>query len=292
MPKKRHRSFTKTIQQWARRIVLLGIGVAICSWIYAFKIEPAWIEVVPIALTLPHLPSAFQDFKIVQISDLHAGGAMTEQRLTRIMTLVNQQQPDLIAITGDFVTRDPQQFAPLLEKSLQQLTPNALTVAVLGNHDHWQNPHIIREVLAKSSILDLSNAVYTLQRGQDQLNIAGIDDFWFKKARLEQVMAQLPLEGAAILLAHEPDFADISTRERRFDLQLSGHSHGGQVRLPFIGPPILPPYGKKYPMGRYQVGDMILYTNRGVGMVSPEVRLSCRPEITVLTLKTTSPVTS
>jgi len=99
------------------------------------------------------------------------------------------------------------------------------------------------------------------------------------------VLALLPDEGCAILLAHEPDYADISAPTGRFDLQLSGHSHGGQVILPFIGPPILPSYSHKYPVGQYQVGSMIQYTNRGLGTVAPMVRFNCRPEITVFTLR-------
>jgi predicted MPP superfamily phosphohydrolase len=95
----------------------------------------------------------------------------------------------------------------------------------------------------------------------------------------------LPAEGCAILLAHEPDCADDSAATGRFDLQISGHSHGGQVSLPLIGPPVLPYLAQKYPSGLYQVGQMFQYTNRGVGMTPPYVRLNCRPEITVFTLE-------
>jgi hypothetical protein len=116
------------------------------------------------------------------------------------------------------------------------------------------------------------------------LHIAGVDDVWEEHARLDMVLEQLPADGAAILLAHEPDFADESAATGRFDLQLSGHSHGGQVIYPFGGPPILPTYAKKYPVGRYQVSGMIQYTNRGLGMIPPHVRFNCRPEITVFTL--------
>ncbi|HYN87535.1 MAG TPA: hypothetical protein VER55_03345, partial [Ardenticatenaceae bacterium] len=101
----------------------------------------------------------------------------------------------------------------------------------------------------------------------------------------DRVLAHLPPDGAAILLAHEPDFADISAATGRFDLQLSGHSHGGQVIVPFAGPLIGPRYGQNYPVGRYQVGSMIQYTNRGIGMVAPLVRFNCRPEVTVFTLE-------
>jgi predicted MPP superfamily phosphohydrolase len=98
------------------------------------------------------------------------------------------------------------------------------------------------------------------------------------------VIDQLPADGAALLLAHEPDFADTSAATGRFDLQLSGHSHGGQVRVPLVGAPRLPPLGRKYPIGVYQVGSMLQYTSRGVGMIPPRVRFCCRPEIALLTL--------
>jgi hypothetical protein len=156
---------------------------------------------------------------------------------------------------------------------------------VLGNHDQWPTPAIIRQVLRESSILDLSNTVETLRRGRAALHLAGVDDAWHGLARLDRVLARLPAGGAALLLAHEPDFADTSAATGRFDLQLSGHSHGGQVVLPFVGPPTLPEMGEKYPSGRYLVGGMVQYTNRGVGMVRPHVRLNCRPEITLLTLQ-------
>ena len=105
------------------------------------------------------------------------------------------------------------------------------------------------------------------------------------KNRLWRVMRRLPEEGAALLLAPEPDYADESVKAGCFDLQLSGHSHGGQVVFPLLGPPILPELGRKYHQGRYQVRDMIQYTSRGIGMVEPRVRFNCRPEIPIITLR-------
>lgn len=99
------------------------------------------------------------------------------------------------------------------------------------------------------------------------------------------LLDQLAAGAGAILLAHEPDFADFSALTGPFALQLSGHSHGGQISLPLLGAPILPPFGRKYPRGRYQVGEMIQYTNRGLGMVQPYGRFNCRPEITLFILR-------
>lgn len=267
------------------KIIFLGILLGLCSLTYAYKIEPGWIDISRIQLTLPHLAPEFQGLRIAQISDIHIDDApMTQERLEKIVQLINQQQPDLVAITGDFVTWKPERFAPKLAIALGKLKPREATLAVLGNHDHWTNPTTIRQALAQAGIIDLSNAVHTLQRGNAKFNIAGVDDFWEGKDRLNLVLQQLPQEGAAVLLVHEPDFADTSSATGRFDLELSGHSHGGQVKFPFIKPPVLPTYGKKYPVGRYQVGEMIQYTNRGLGMVRPKVRFNSRPEITVFTL--------
>jgi predicted MPP superfamily phosphohydrolase len=101
---------------------------------------------------------------------------------------------------------------------------------------------------------------------------------------LHQLTTSLPGEGAAILLVHEPDFADVAAYNQRIDLQLSGHSHGGQVRIPFYGPLILPALSRTYPKGLYSISNMLLYTNRGLGMLPPQLRFGCRPEIAVMDL--------
>ena len=260
---------------------LLGVG----GIEYGRLVEPRWIAIEPIRLTLPRLAPAFHQYRVAQISDLHMGDWMNRARLEEVVRHLNEQQADLVAITGDFVTREAETSAQDLIEVLRTLRARDGVVAVLGNHDHWSNPDIIREALRQSSLRNLDNGVVTLERGAALLHIAGVDDVWERQDRLDKVLATLPAEGAAMLLAHEPDFADVSAATGRFDLQISGHSHGGQVIVPFRGPLRLPPYGRKYPVGRYQVGRMIQYTNRGVGMLWPYVRVNCRPEITVFTLE-------
>jgi predicted MPP superfamily phosphohydrolase len=117
------------------------------------------------------------------------------------------------------------------------------------------------------------------------LHVAGIDDIMEGGSRLDLVLRDLPDSGAAILLAHEPDFADVSAATGRFDLQLSGHSHGGQVRVPLLMRLALPPFSQRYTSGLYRVDGMLQYTNRGLGFVDMRLRFLCRPEITVLTLR-------
>jgi predicted MPP superfamily phosphohydrolase len=243
------------------------------------------VDINHINLTLPNLAPEFNDYRLVQISDIHIGTWMNRPRLCEAIDLVNRQHPDLVAITGDFVTYDPERFADDLTTTLRRLKSRDGVVAVLGNHDHWSGATAVRKILRASNVTELRNAVYTIHRGKANLNIAGIDDHMTEFDHLDSVMAKLSPDGAAILLAHVPDFADISMATGRFDLQISGHTHGGQVRLPRVGPPFLPRFGRKYPMGYYRIGEMHLYTNRGLGTGEIQVRLNCRPEITVFTLQ-------
>jgi predicted MPP superfamily phosphohydrolase len=257
-----------------------GVG----GFAYAHEIEPDRIDIHPVSLTLPRLTPAFDGFRLVQISDIHMDGFMTERRLLHIVDLVNRLEPDLVALTGDFVTFDPAYFADGLIATLRRLSPRVAALAVLGNHDHWTDAPTVRAIVDESDLINVCNDVYTVRRGGESLHFGGIDDYWERQDRLDQVLERMPPGGAAILLAHEPDFADISAATGRFDLQLSGHSHGGQVIIHF-GDRLscLPTAGSI--VGRYQVGSMIQYTNRGVGMIPPQVRFNCRPEITVFTLR-------
>ncbi|HYW19429.1 MAG TPA: metallophosphoesterase [Nodularia sp. (in: cyanobacteria)] len=280
----RNPKWLKKARRSAFRCLRWCIILGCCTLFYAKLIEPNWIAVNSLQLTLPHLASEFNGYRIVQISDIHRDRWMNPQRFRRIVHLVNQQEPDLVAITGDLITRHLPQYIPSLGSMLSEFTPQDLTVATLGNHDHENDVQAIIRVLEQSRIVHLDNDVYTLKRGKGILHIAGVDDVFMGKDRLDLVLQKLPPEGAAVLLAHEPDFAQSSATTGRFDLQLSGHSHGGQVRLPFFKPPILPPWGIKYYLGLYQVGNMQLYTNRGLGITGLHMRFFARPEITVFTL--------
>jgi predicted MPP superfamily phosphohydrolase len=265
----------------------LGTG----GWAYAHDVEPRWVDVESLDLELPRLAPEFDGYRVAQISDLHADDRMTPERLAEVVGLVNGEGPDLVAITGDFVTSNDfggtalRGIAPRLTSVLSGLRAPDGVVFVLGNHDHWTDPEMVLGLVSESGATDLNNRHRTIRRGEAELHLAGIDDFMGGRDRLDLALEGLPGRGTAILLAHEPDFADISAATGRFDLQLSGHSHGGQVNVPLSGPPVLPPHAVRYPSGLYQVGGMLQYTNRGIGTVPPRVRVNCRPEITVFTLR-------
>lgn len=271
-----------------RRAIFLAVGAGLYRLDQRAdyqKFDPGWIDLTQQDLILPRLDAVFDGYRLAHISDIHIGTWVNRARLSALVEMVNQQSPDLIVITGDFVSFKPEWFVEDLAETLRALTPHDATLAVLGNHDHWNSPRLIRQVLRESGIVEVNNAVYSLQRDKARLHIAGVDDVLLGLDRLDRVLAQLPAEGAAILLAHEPDFADTSAACGRFDLQLSGHSHGGQVLLPY-GLRFLPPLGVKYPLGLYRLNGMAHYTNRGVGTSVARLRFNCRPEIAVFILRT------
>jgi predicted MPP superfamily phosphohydrolase len=259
---------------------------------YGALVEPGLFSVETVSLMLERLPASFSGLRVAQISDIHMGGWMDLDRFQQVADLTLAEKPDILLITGDFLLGDATmtdigQAVDDLITVLSPLTRSIPSFAVLGNHDYWADSEAVRKMLTLSGVTDLTNTVFTLTRDSDKLHLCGVDDVWEGNVCLEEVMAQLEDDSAAILLAHEPDYADISAATGRFDLQISGHTHGGQVAIPIFGPPVLPYLGQKYPSGLYKVGNMFQYTNRGVGMSRLAIRFNCPPEITVFELQGT-----
>jgi len=276
--KKRFNNFFKPLLKF----LTIGFIALFLLVVYAQKVEVVWMEIVQVPVMLPHLSPELEGYRIVQITDVHADDWMTADRIASITRQINDQQPDLVVLTGDFVTGDADRYSPAL-KSFSQLKAPDGSIAILGNHDEWTDPQLITNVLESSGVRVLQNQVITITSKGAPLNIAGLGDAWSGKDDMEKVLQQLPGIGASIMLVHEPDVADRTAETGKFDLQLSGHSHGGQVRLPFLKL-VTPPLGHKYPVGQYQIADLIQYTSRGVGTSAIRFRFNCRPEITVLTL--------
>jgi len=283
------RDFLKLLGVAALDIFLLGIG----GVGYGVLMEPNLFKIETVRLKLPRLSRKFSGLRVAQISDIHMGGWMNLARFQSVADLIVAEEPDVLLITGDFLIGHDeadisQQAVQDLIEGLSRLTDSIPTFAVLGNHDYWTDAETVHQILSSSGITDLTNTVFTLRREDESLHLCGVDDIWEGDVRLDDVVAQLGDDSAAILLAHEPDFADTSAATGRFDLQLSGHTHGGQVVLPIVGPPILPYLGRKYGSGLYKVGEMFQYTNRGVGMARLPLRINCPPEITLFVLESIS----
>lgn len=272
-----------------------AVVLGILGYEYSAEVEMNWIEITNLTLKLRRLDPVFRGIRLVQISDFHLGQWINKERLNRVIRMALEQAPDFILLTGDYVEHRPykkpdewatyEESFELIRSSFSSLSAFCPTLAILGNHDHKVNVVWVEQALSDAGIVVLRNSVHTIRRGDSYLHFAAVDDVNMEMDRFDKVMEVLPDNGAAILLVHEPDFADISAATGRFDLQLSGHSHGGQIVLPLIGPPLLPTLGRKYPSGLYNVNDMLLYTNRGIGVTTINARFNCRPEITVFTLE-------
>ncbi|MBE2182931.1 MAG: metallophosphoesterase [Anaerolineae bacterium] len=260
-----------------------GFGAALLA--YARYIEPFRWDVNQFTLRIPRLDPAFDGYRIAHLSDFHIDSVTTPERLYEVVAIANDWKPDLYALTGDFVTAGKHFDASALSALFAAMRAPDGKVAVLGNHDRRGHLQAVRKALASGGVTELQNVVVTLNRGDARLHIGGVDSFYRRKARLDLVLEQLPHEGTALLLAHEPDFADIAAPTKRFALQLSGHAHGGQVRIPYLTRFGLPMYGERYIAGLKLVGDMLLYVNRGLGMTSAPIRFNCPPEIALITLR-------
>jgi len=275
----------------------VGTGATLVSAADATFFEP-WHPIVKhVAITLERLPAIFNDFTIAHLSDFHYHPFFTAKPIARAVLLVNQLEPDLIVLTGDFVT------VPLLHSSersslhiktqaepcsalLAGLNAKWGVVAILGNHDQDSQPDVVTECLEAQRIKVLRNDAWSVEQSGARLWVVGTDDVLLRAVDLPRALRVVPPAEATILLAHEPDFADVAANYP-IDLQLSGHSHGGQVRLPVIGAPVLPELGRKYPWGLRRLRKMTLYTNVGIGTIRLPIRWNCPPEVTLLTLKTT-----
>jgi hypothetical protein len=253
---------------------------------YTFYGEPGWLAVERVSVPIRNLPQALEGITIAQLSDLHASSVVRIEHITQAIEVANRQRPDLIVLTGDYVT-DELAFIPIVANAIAGLSAPLGVYAVLGNHDYWIGaPERVVAALEDAGVTVLRNTHKQLVVRDSAIWLAGVDDVWEEQNDIDAALQGIPNDAFTVLLAHEPDFADVAA-QRSVQLQLSGHTHGGQVRVPFLGAPALPPLGRRYPIGLQRVPNRTtqVYTNRGIGLISPSVRLNCRPEVTVLTLQ-------
>ncbi|HTV08362.1 MAG TPA: metallophosphoesterase [Candidatus Aquilonibacter sp.] len=250
------------------------------------------LQVTHRSLAIRNLPDAFLGFHIVQISDIHLEEYTEPSFLEHTVRVVNSLDPDLVLFTGDLVSRGPLsdkyawRAAGVGAEILEGLNAPQ-RFACLGNHDVAVGAgHVIAPLRAHGTPV-LVDSYIPIQRNADYFWLCGSDDAGTRTPDLNLAIPAKPT-APVILMCHEPDYVDHVVRHPRFpfiDAMLSGHTHGGQVRLPVLGPLILPPMGKKYVEGRFQFEHMELYVNRGIGTVGLPVRLNCPAEITHFTLQ-------
>ena len=245
------------------------------------------IDLVEVNIELADLGWNFNNYKILNLTDIHLGQWINPEYLEDLIDYVNTLNYDLVTLTGDYFSYVVDGYEEALADSFKKLKSRDGKFGVLGNHDHWMGSSIIRDIFKQSDIIDLSNDVHTLERDGEFLNICGVDSCTVCADNLDRVIAKMPKGIPSILRAHEPDFAKESSQTNFFDLQISGHSHGGQFIIPKVETtPFRGPNSTKYPVGLYKVRDMIQYTSKGLGTNSFRIRINCKPEVTIITLKT------
>ena len=284
-------------QQVSRRAFLKGAmygagGIAL----YAGEFERHWLEVVHKEVQIKGLRAPFDGMTVAQMSDIHLD-EFTEPFLVReAIDEINRAKPDIVLLTGDYVSA--------------QVLPRPLTVeaawqcgkllsriecreryAIFGNHDIFAGEQQVGEALRSNGITVLRNSFVPIERQGARFWLAGLDDPVCGQPDPEQTIPSSiqnrPRE-PIILMCHAPDYVDelrTQAAGQAISLVLSGHTHGGQIRLPFIGPLHLPPGGEKYVQGMFNLGAMKLYVNRGIGSVGVPFRFDCRPEITFFKLR-------
>jgi predicted MPP superfamily phosphohydrolase len=272
-----------------RRFFALGAGALFASSLAAsttyllLKDESQLLTVERVRLPLRNLNPALAGLTIVQLSDIHLETYTKIDLVQQAVNVVNDLNPDLVVLTGDYVWRKLDaifELAPVLSR----LNAKYGVFSILGNHEIWTDANVVRAAFTAAGIPVLVNQGVTLSIDQAPLVLAGLDDGWSGKPNLNAALAGAPAGAPVILLLHEPDLADQISLDGRVSLQLAGHSHGGQIRLPGVGALVLPYLGRKYDLGLYNVNHMWLYTNRGLGATTEPVRYNCPPEITEITL--------
>jgi len=285
-------ALTEQKSHLSRRNFLRGAGVAAAGLaLYSGEIARHEISVESCTLALAKLPEAFRGYRIVQISDIHYDEYTEPSFVRRVVAEVNRLSPDLVLMTGDYISNTPRgtQFAAgaiLRCASVLRELACPLRYAVMGNHDSILGPPLIRAGLATASIPLLMNQHLPIERNGQRLWIAGLADPLTNVPDLNLAIPERP-DGPVLLLFHEPDYADYVLAHPRgalVDAMLAGHSHGGQVRLPLMGALSLPAGGRKYVEGLFRFGGTQMYVNRGIGTVGLPFRLNCPPEITLFTL--------
>lgn len=267
----------------SRRALFVGTGVLVVGAAGVAK-ETNHLEVRRKDLELSDLPKELHGLKIALLADLHRGPAVTQSYLEHIVDTVNSLEPDLILMPGDFISKSPSYF-PDLQKSLERLRPRIGTFATLGNHDIWEGRDLAIATLEAAGVELLQNRCVYVSRNREVSSIphglclAGVDDLWEGEPDLETALGSVPQELPVILLSHNPDVAESET-SYRVDVQFSGHTHGGQIVLPTLGPmATASAYGTKYISGWAEGPRWRVFTTVGVGTSSIPVRIGARPEI-------------
>ncbi|UCD28190.1 MAG: metallophosphoesterase [Planctomycetota bacterium] len=281
----------QTRRNFLRSALAGGTLAALGSAGYAWRIEPLWLQIIHRKMPIPNLQHDFDGFRIIQISDLHLGAGVPLEYLTKWIDWIGRRRPDLVVITGDIVHRAQTEWCGIVGKLLARIRVDNRPLVILGNHE-WgafsmgtgsaQTADRVTAAMIKEGLSLLRNESTVISRGSSRLYIVGMEDYWSGRFNKQTAFTGVPKSSPCIALSHNPDsFIDLLDTPASWIL--SGHTHGGQVSIPLLGPILIPIQHKQFVAGHYQLDGKNLYVNRGIGWFK-RVRFNARPEITEFTL--------
>ena len=263
---------------------LAGVGLATFAGVDAFCIEPHWFKVTEHTVCIPKLPSAWDGVRIAHITDIHLGQYTSYDQIRDIVDISNAQNPDIVVLTGDYITKSKTPLGPLVE-AFRSLQAKLGKFAVLGNHDYNNSTQAIINHAKSAGIEMMRNEHRFITKQGSPICIAGVEDLWTKRIDASKSLKGVRKNIPTILLCHNPDYAEMLPDDVNIDLMICGHTHGGQVKIPFCDAPVLPIRHKKYAEGLVKGPRCPVFISRGLGMVGIKVRFNCRPELPIITLK-------
>jgi len=264
-------------------------GIGLLSGLYTWQFEPFWLEFVKVKMPIKNLHNNLVGKTLMQISDIHIGNRFDYQFIINSFNKAKAFNPDIVVYTGDYVStyKDEVQYDKLEETFNNLVKGKLATIGILGNHDYGRN-WSQNEVADKISKLLTNHGVQILRNEKTEVNgleFIGFDDIWGLNFNPEKTMSYFDKSKANIVLCHNPDVCDLDIWGEYNSWILSGHTHGGQVKPPFLPPPMLPVKNKKYSAGQFELSnDRTLYINRALGHLW-QVRFNVRPEITIFELQ-------
>lgn len=276
-----------TRRQVLRTLTAAASGTAALG-LYAWRIEPHWLEFTYPELPIAGLPNELDGSTLVQLSDLHVGLRVDDDYIIQSLQRVQEIAPDFVVHTGDWISYSRPGDLEKLRRDLEHMPRGRLgTVGILGNHDYGRNWRMV-DVADKVAAIARAAGVVILRNeafAMPGLQFIGLDDYWSPRFDPIDVLAQKGKDLSTIVLCHNPDVADLPVWGEFQGWILAGHTHGGQCKPPFLPPPLLPVRNKRYTAGKFEIsGNRRMYISRGVGHLI-RVRFNVRPEIPVFRLR-------
>jgi len=277
-----------------RLLILLTIGIVLLAY---SSLETRWVKITPVAIESHDIPKSFDGKRIVFVSDIHHGAALSRERVKKLVERINGLHPDIVILGGDYISIEEKYIEPVFTE-LGKLKSNYGVFGVMGNHDYFVDGELSKEMMVRNGIKLCDNKSYWVKIGSDSIKIGGVDDPEGSDQELDSTIYDVQKKDFCILISHRPEYIKNIIKSDLVDLTLSGHTHGGQVTFFGLWAPILPTENglwaslafnsesQKYSYGLFQRSPtMQSYITSGIGTRSPHLRFFRRPEIAVLELK-------